>query len=135
MVVAGRRPEVLAEVAELGLAEGLRIMGIPADVRDPASVDALFEQTVDTLGRVDLLFNNAGLGLTASPFVDVSYEDWQATFDTNVTGSFLCAQRAVARMLAQMPRGGRIINNGSVSAQSRGRGRRPTPPPRCRDRV
>ena len=118
VVVAGRRPEVLAEVAELGLSEGLRIMGIPADVRDPASVDALFEQTVDTLGRVDLLFNNAGLGLTASSFVDISYEDWQATIDTNVTGSFLCAQRAVARMLAQTPRGGRIINNGSVSAQT-----------------
>jgi NAD(P)-dependent dehydrogenase (short-subunit alcohol dehydrogenase family) len=118
VVVAGRRPEALAEVAGLGRAAGVRIVDIPADVRDPASVDALFEQTVATLGRVDLLFNNAGLGLTGSSFLDLSYEDWQATIDTNVTGSFLCAQRAVARMLAQAPRGGRIINNGSVSAHT-----------------
>jgi NAD(P)-dependent dehydrogenase (short-subunit alcohol dehydrogenase family) len=118
VVVAGRRAEALAEVAQRGRTEGTRIIDIAADVRDPDSVAALFEQTVDTLGRVDLLFNNAGIGLPGASFVDLAYEDWRATMETNVTGAFLCSQRAVAQMMTQTPRGGRIINNGSVSAQT-----------------
>jgi NAD(P)-dependent dehydrogenase (short-subunit alcohol dehydrogenase family) len=118
VAVAGRRPERLAEVVELGRAAGIRIIGVPTDVRDPESVVALFERVADAFGRVDLLFNNAGVGLGGSSFVDLSFDDWQATIDTNVTGAFLCAQRAVVQMLAQTPRGGRIINNGSVSAQT-----------------
>jgi NAD(P)-dependent dehydrogenase (short-subunit alcohol dehydrogenase family) len=118
VAVAGRRPEALDETVRLGAARGGRLAAITADIRDPASVDALFDATVETFGRVDLLFNNAGIGLPQSSFVDLAYEEWEATMQTNVTGTFLCSQRAIARMLEQTPRGGRIINNGSVSAQT-----------------
>jgi NAD(P)-dependent dehydrogenase (short-subunit alcohol dehydrogenase family) len=118
VVAAGRRPEAIEETAALGVAEGLQIIGIPVDVRDPTSVDTLFERTVERFGRVDLLFNNAGLGLPEVSFLELGHDDWQATMETNVTGTFLCSQRAVARMMEQTPRGGRIINNGSVSAQT-----------------
>jgi NAD(P)-dependent dehydrogenase (short-subunit alcohol dehydrogenase family) len=118
VAVAGRRPEALDETVRLGAARGGRLAAITADIRDPASVDALFDATVETFGRVDLLFNNAGIGLPQSSFVDLAYEEWEATMQTNVTGTFLCSQRAIARMREQTPRGGRIINNGSVSAQT-----------------
>jgi NAD(P)-dependent dehydrogenase (short-subunit alcohol dehydrogenase family) len=118
VVVAGRRPEPLAEVATTAEAEGLNVASVPVDVCDPGSVNALFDTTVERFGRVDLLFNNAGVGLPDAEFVDISYEDWCTTIDTNLTGVFLCAQRAVAQMISQTPRGGRIINNGSVSAHT-----------------
>jgi NAD(P)-dependent dehydrogenase (short-subunit alcohol dehydrogenase family) len=118
VVVAGRRQPPLDEVAATAEADGSTVLGVPVNVSDPASVDALFATTIDRLGRVDLLFNNAGIGLLDTAFHDLSYEDWSATMATNVTGTFLCAQRAIAQMIAQTPRGGRIINNGSVSAQT-----------------
>jgi NAD(P)-dependent dehydrogenase (short-subunit alcohol dehydrogenase family) len=110
VVVAGRREAPLQET--LGGAEGLVV---PTDVTDPASVAALFTATVQRYGRVDLLFNNAGVSLSA-PVTEVEFEDWKRVVDTNLTGSFLCAQAAFRAMAAQEPRGGRIINNGSLSA-------------------
>jgi NAD(P)-dependent dehydrogenase (short-subunit alcohol dehydrogenase family) len=118
VVLAGRRREPLDEVAAAIGKAGSAALAVPTDVSDPESVNSLFDATVERFGRVDLLFNNAGLGLHEAALVDVSYEDWCATFATNVTGAFLCAKRAVAQMIAQSPRGGRIINNGSVSAHT-----------------
>jgi NADP-dependent 3-hydroxy acid dehydrogenase YdfG len=110
VVLAGRREAPLQET--LGDAEGLVV---PTDVTDPASVAALFTATLQRYGRVDLLFNNAGLSLSA-PVTEVEFDDWKRVVDTNLTGSFLCAQAAFRAMAAQEPRGGRIINNGSLSA-------------------
>jgi NADP-dependent 3-hydroxy acid dehydrogenase YdfG len=110
VVLAGRRETQLNETLED--AEGLVV---PTDVTDPASVAALFSATLQRYGRVDLLFNNAGVGLSVG-ITEVTYEDWQRVVDTNLTGSFLCAQAAFRAMAAQEPRGGRIINNGSLSA-------------------
>ncbi len=107
VVLAGRREAQLRETGD-GLV-------VPTDVTDPASVAALFTATLQRFGRVDLLFNNAGVGLSVG-ISDVTYEDWQRVVDTNLTGSFLCAQAAFRAMAAQEPRGGRIINNGSLSA-------------------
>jgi NAD(P)-dependent dehydrogenase (short-subunit alcohol dehydrogenase family) len=110
VVAAGRRVPPLLET--LAGAEGL---AVSTDVTDPASVDALFAATLERYSRVDLLFNNAGVGLSA-PITEISVEDWRQVVDTNLTGSFLCAQAAFRAMAAQDPRGGRIINNGSLSA-------------------
>jgi NAD(P)-dependent dehydrogenase (short-subunit alcohol dehydrogenase family) len=110
VVCAGRREAPLEET--LGDADGL---AVPTDVTDPASVAALLRATLERYGRVDLLFNNAGLGVSA-PVAELAYEDWQRVVNTNVTGTFLCAQAAFRAMAAQEPRGGRIINNGSLSA-------------------
>jgi NAD(P)-dependent dehydrogenase (short-subunit alcohol dehydrogenase family) len=110
VVVAGRREAPLQET--LGGAEGL---AVPTDVTDPASVAALFAATLQRYGRVDLLFNNAGVSLSA-PITEVEFDDWKRVVDTNLTGSFLCAQAAFRAMATQEPRGGRIINNGSLSA-------------------
>ncbi len=88
---------------------------MPTDVTDPASVNALFATTLERYGRVDLLFNNAGRGLSV-PIAEIELDDWKQVVDTNLTGSFLCAQAAFRAMAAQDPRGGRIINNGSLSA-------------------
>jgi len=110
VVAAGRRPEPLAET--LGGGDGL---AVPTDVADPQAVDALFAAARERYGRVDLLFNNAGIGVTA-PVADLAYDDWKRVVDTNLTGSFLCAQAAFRTMAAQDPRGGRIVNNGSISA-------------------
>jgi NAD(P)-dependent dehydrogenase (short-subunit alcohol dehydrogenase family) len=110
VVVAGRREAPLQET--LGGAEGL---AVPTDVTDPASVAALFAATLQRYGRLDLLFNNAGVSLSA-PITEVEFDDWKRVVDTNLTGSFLCAQAAFRAMAAQEPRGGRIINNGSLSA-------------------
>jgi NAD(P)-dependent dehydrogenase (short-subunit alcohol dehydrogenase family) len=110
VVAAGRRPEPLAET--LGDRDGL---AVATDVADPDAVDALFAAARERYGRVDLLFNNAGIGVTA-PVTELSVEDWRRVVDTNLTGSFLCARAAFRVMAAQDPRGGRIINNGSISA-------------------
>jgi len=108
VVLAGRRRERLEE-AGLGLA-------VQTDVRDPASVHALFEQVRETYGRLDLLFNNAGIGAPGVPLEELTLDDWQAVVETNLTGAFLCTQEAFRLMKAQSPRGGRIVNNGSISA-------------------
>lgn len=118
VVLAGRRAELLektvADAGELG-AEAL---AVPANVADPASVKALFAATVARFGRLDVLFNNAGSGTPPVPLEDLTYEQWKNTVDVNLTGAFLCTQEAFRIMKAQSPRGGRIINNGSISAHA-----------------
>ena len=110
VVLAGRRREPLEAAAPA--------LAVQADVRDPASVRALFEQVRSTFGRLDLLFNNAGIGAPGVPLEDLTLEQWQAVVDTNLTGAFLCTQEAFRLMKAQSPRGGRIVNNGSISAHA-----------------
>ena len=115
VVLAGRRPEPLAEViAQSGAAD--RALAVPTDVADPDSVKALFDAAVARFGRVDLLFNNAGVGAPAIPLEDLTLAQWKNVVDINFTGVFLCIQQAFRVMKAQTPRGGRIINNGSISA-------------------
>ena len=116
VALAGRRAEALAETEALAGA-GDRALAVPTDVTQPAAVDALFARVRETWGRLDLLFNNAGASAGA-PIEDLSYERWKAIVDVNLTGMFLCAQGAFRLMKAQQPRGGRIINNGSISAMS-----------------
>jgi len=118
VVFAGRRKEMLeAAAAEAGGGSG-RTLVVPSDVGDPASVKALFARAKDTYGRLDLLFNNAGMGAPAIPLEDLTYEQWKAVVDVNLTGVFLCTQEAFKIMKSQDPRGGRIINNGSISAHT-----------------
>jgi NAD(P)-dependent dehydrogenase (short-subunit alcohol dehydrogenase family) len=117
VVLAGRRPQPLAQViAESGA--GACALAVPTDVADPASVRALFEAAVQAFGRVDVLFNNAGVGAPAVPLEDLSIEQWKAVVDINLNGMFYCIQQAFRVMKAQTPRGGRIINNGSISAHT-----------------
>src|SRR5512134_2758417 len=116
VVLAGRRKELLEHVAREGEAAGARALVVPTDVADPASIRGLFARTRETFGRLDLLFNNAGIGAPAVPMEDLPFEKWKAVVDTNLTGSFLCTQEAIRIMKDQTPRGGRIINNGSISA-------------------
>jgi NAD(P)-dependent dehydrogenase (short-subunit alcohol dehydrogenase family) len=116
VVLAGRRPEMLEESAALAGAVPPRILVVPTDVRDPAAVAALFGKVKETYGRIDLLFNNAGTSTRGIPFEDLTFEQWSDVVATNLTGSFLCAQHAFRMMKSQEPQGGRIINNGSVSA-------------------
>jgi NAD(P)-dependent dehydrogenase (short-subunit alcohol dehydrogenase family) len=116
VALAGRRAEPLeATIAASGAPPDAAI-AVPADVADAAAVDALFDAALERFGRIDLLFNNAGLFGRPAPFQDYAPEEWRAVVDVNLTGAFLCAQRAYRAMLAQDPRGGRIINNGSISA-------------------
>ncbi|MEU0929551.1 SDR family oxidoreductase [Streptomyces malaysiensis] len=118
VVLAGRREEALAETARLA-GGGPPAPVVPTDVADPARVDALFAAVRKRFGRLDLLFNNAGsFGPRGVPLEDLAYEDWRSVVDTNLTGAFLCAQAAFRLMRDQDPRGGRIINNGSVSAHA-----------------
>ena len=117
VVLAGRRREPLEEVAAQAGSPADRTLVVPTDVGSPASVRALFDRCRERFGRLDLLFNNAGIGASPKPLEDLSVEEWQAVVDTNLTGSFLCTQQAFEIMKSQTPRGGRIINNGSVSAQ------------------
>ena len=118
VVLSGRRSEPLKEVAsEIGSTGGRAIV-VPTDVTDPESIRALFTRAVEVFGRLDLLFNNAGMGAPAIPLEDLSVEQWRAVVDTNLTGSFLCTQEAFRIMKSQSPRGGRIINNGSISAHT-----------------
>ena len=113
VVLTGRRREALEQtVAQLAGPS----LAVPTDVGDPAAVKALFAATKDKFGRLDVLFNNAGIGAPAIPIEDLTFEQWQAVVGANLTGAFLCTQEAVRMMKAQTPRGGRIINNGSVSA-------------------
>src|SRR3954470_3375120 len=114
VVLVGRRKDPLDAVAAEAPIDSTLV--VPADVADPAAVDALFTRAVDGFGRVDLLFNNAGLFGAGGAFEDVSYEQWKSVVDTNLTGAFLCAQAAYRVMRDQTPPGGRIINNGSISA-------------------
>ena len=119
VAVSGRRPEPLKEVAsEIASMSGGRAIAVPTDVTDPESIRALFTRTVEVFGRLDLLFNNAGMGAPAIPLEDLTVEQWRVVVDTNLTGSFLCTQEAFRIMKSQSPRGGRIINNGSISAHT-----------------
>ncbi|MFL5031166.1 MAG: SDR family oxidoreductase [Xanthobacteraceae bacterium] len=117
-VLAGRRQDKLAETAQEGHAIGAKTLVVPTDVSDPAAVKTLFARTKDTFGRLDVLFNNAGIGAPAMPLEDLPLETWRKVVDTNLTGMFLCTQEAIRLMKAQDPRGGRIINNGSISAHT-----------------
>jgi NAD(P)-dependent dehydrogenase (short-subunit alcohol dehydrogenase family) len=115
VALAGRRLEPLEQVAEESGA-GARAFAVPTDVAKAASVESLFAATVERFGRVDLLFNNAGVGNPPGPFEDWTPEQWQGVVDINLNGMFFCIQQAFRTMKAQAPRGGRIINNGSISA-------------------
>jgi NAD(P)-dependent dehydrogenase (short-subunit alcohol dehydrogenase family) len=117
VALAGRRPEPLNEVAAESGA-GARALAVPTDVADPKSVQALFDATVKAFGRVDLLFNNAGVNAPGVPLEDLTLEQWKNVVDINLTGMFLCIQQAFRVMKAQSPMGGRIINNGSISAHT-----------------
>jgi NAD(P)-dependent dehydrogenase (short-subunit alcohol dehydrogenase family) len=117
LVLAGRRRAPLEETAQE--AQGrLRALVVEADVSDPRSVRNLFAETERTFGRLDLLFNNAGVGAPPLPLEDLSFDQWKTVVDINLTGSFLCTQGAFRIMKKQDPRGGRIINNGSISAHA-----------------
>jgi len=118
VVLAGRRKEMLEAVANEGAQTPGEALAVPTDVSDPASIRALFANTKQTYGRLDVLFNNAGIGAPAMPIDEVPLERWQAVVATNLTGLFLCTQEAIKIMKAQTPRGGRIINNGSISAHA-----------------
>ncbi len=118
VVLAGRRLEPLEQtVAEAGPSAG-RALAVAADVSDPGSVRALFERTKETFGRLDLLFNNAGIGAPPIPLEDLTDEQWRRVVDVNLTGTFFCIREAFRLMKGQAPRGGRIINNGSMSAHT-----------------
>ena len=114
--LAGRRQERLDAVAREAGEHAARAIPVATDVSDPPSVRRLFDTIRDRAGRLDVLFNNAGTGAPAVPFDELTFEQWKTVVDTNLTGVFLCAQQAFALMKAQSPRGGRIINNGSISA-------------------
>ena len=118
VVLAGRRPDALRETAARAGPDAARALAVPADVTDPVSVRALFEKARDTFGRLDLLFNNAGTGAPAVPLEELTVEQWRRVVEVNLTGAFLCTREAFRLMKAQAPRGGRIINNGSISAHA-----------------
>jgi NAD(P)-dependent dehydrogenase (short-subunit alcohol dehydrogenase family) len=116
VVLAGRRAEELNRTAALGKASGGAMLPVPTDVSNSASVQSLFRQLAEAFGRLDVLFNNAGTSIPGTPIEDLTEEQWNQVVGVNMTGAFLCAQHAVRLMKSQNPRGGRIINNGSVSA-------------------
>ena len=118
VVLAGRRVEPLEQTAAAATAAGSRPLVVPADVTDPASVAALFARTKEVFGRLDLLFNNAGILGPPTLLEELTFEQWRAVIDTTLTGAFLCTREAFKLMKNQQPRGGRIINNGSISAQA-----------------
>ena len=117
-VLAGRRRDKLEETASAGNATGADTLVVPTDVSDPEQIRTLFVRTKERFGRLDLLFNNAGIGAPAVPLEELPLETWRKVVDTNLTGMFLCTQEAIRIMKAQHPRGGRIINNGSISAHA-----------------
>jgi NAD(P)-dependent dehydrogenase (short-subunit alcohol dehydrogenase family) len=116
--LAGRRQEALDETEAAIRDNGGSAVAIQTDITDPKGVDALFSKTVEAFGRVDLLFNNAGMFGSAALLEELTFEDWKAVVDVNLTGAFLCTQAAFRVMKDQDPRGGRIINNGSISSQT-----------------
>ena len=118
VAIAGRRAEMLEETKTKAGEAGTRVLPVPTDIADRDAVKALFAKTLEAFGRLDLLFNNAGIGAPAIPVDELAYEDWKRVVDTNLTGSFLCTQEAVRTMKNQQPMGGRIINNGSISAHT-----------------
>jgi NAD(P)-dependent dehydrogenase (short-subunit alcohol dehydrogenase family) len=118
VVLAGRRKEPLAQTVKDAGPAGERALAVPTDVASPESVHALFAKTKDAYGRLDVLFNNAGIGAPAVNLEDLTFDQWKAVVDVNLTGMFLCIQEAFRIMKAQDPRGGRIINNGSISAHA-----------------
>jgi NAD(P)-dependent dehydrogenase (short-subunit alcohol dehydrogenase family) len=118
VALAGRRPEALAGTVAAAGAGSSRALAVQTDVSDPTSVAQLFERTKAAFGRLDLLFNNAGGGAPPVPLEDLSFEQWNRVVDVNLTGAFLCTQQAFRLMKNQSPRGGRIINNGSISAHT-----------------
>ncbi len=118
VALTGRRPEPLEETAREIAAGGRRAFVRPCDIGDPQSVSELFATLAEAFGRLDLLFNNAGAGAPAVPMEELSYAQWKAVVDVNLTGAFLCAQGAISMMKNQTPKGGRIINNGSISAHT-----------------
>ena len=118
VVLAGRRVEPLERTVKEAGPFGSQALVVPTDVSEPASVRTLFAKTKEIFGRLDLLFNNAGTGAPSVPLEDLTYEQWKSVVDVNLTGAFLCTQEAFKLMKSQTPRGGRIINNGSVSAHA-----------------
>ena len=116
VVLAGRRRDALAETSAASMAPSSRKLIVPTDVTSPAAVSDLFARTVEAFGRLDVLFNNAGIGAPPILLEDLTVDQWTAVVATNLTGPFLCTQQAFAMMKRQMPMGGRIINNGSISA-------------------
>jgi len=118
VVLAGRRVAELEHTASMAHAGAARMLAVPTDVGNPEAVRVLFARTKDTFGRLDVLFNNAGIGAPGIPMEDLRFEQWSAVVSVNLTGAFLCAQEAIKMMKAQSPRGGRIINNGSMSAHT-----------------
>jgi len=118
VVLAGRRETLLEQTLEQASAHAGRARAVPTDVAEPASVRALFAAAHDAFGRLDLLFNNAGISTRGVPLEELTVEQWKSVVDVNLTGAFLCTQQAFLIMKEQQPRGGRIINNGSISAHS-----------------
>ena len=118
VALAGRRAEPLEETVKQAGPDGSRMLAVATDVGDPASVAALFAKTKDRFGRLDVLFNNAGMSAPPVPLEDLTFEQWTAVVDVNLTGAFLCTQAAFRLMKEQSPKGGRIINNGSISAHA-----------------
>jgi NAD(P)-dependent dehydrogenase (short-subunit alcohol dehydrogenase family) len=118
VTLAGRRADKLEETAAEGKSTNGKSLVMPTDVSDPASVKTAFARTKEAFGRLDVLFNNAGIGAPATPIEDLPLETWRKVVDTNLTGMFLCTQEAIRLMKSQDPRGGRIINNGSISAHT-----------------
>ncbi|QTN24687.1 SDR family oxidoreductase [Rhizobacter sp. AJA081-3] len=116
VVLAGRRADALQQTVAAAPSGAERLLAVPTDVGDPASVKALFATTRERFGRLDVLFNNAGTGAPPIPMEDLSFEQWKTVLDVNLTGPFLCTQEAIRLMKSQTPQGGRIINNGSISA-------------------
>src|SRR5438270_3316647 len=118
VALSGRRKAPLEATAAEGKKKGGSALVVPTDVRDPASIKALFAKTKEAFGRLDVLFNNAGIGAPPVPLEDLPIEKWKEVVDTNLTAAFICTQEAIKIMKAQTPRGGRIINNGSISAHA-----------------
>ncbi|MEO8596648.1 MAG: SDR family NAD(P)-dependent oxidoreductase [Candidatus Solibacter sp.] len=118
VVLAGRRADALEKTVAEASSEGGEMLAVPTDIGDPAAVDALFAKARERFSRLDVLFNNAGSGTPAVPMEELTFAQWSAVVSVNLTGAFLCSQHAMRWMKSQDPRGGRIINNGSISAHT-----------------